>query len=80
MMDPAVAAAIAAGRVPDTVSADYLNESRDQSAIAAIIFVGVFTSLVVFARTVSRACLFKHYGFDDALALFGLVSCLLSTL
>ncbi len=69
-----VDAAIAAGRVPSAITADYLKQSRDGSAIGAIIFVCVLTAVVVLARCASRLLIIKSFGFDDALALVGLAS------
>lgn len=65
--------AIADGRVPDDISADYLKESRDDAAIAGIIFVLVLTFLVVAARLFSRAVLSRRFGFDDVLTVVSLV-------
>ncbi|KAJ2903773.1 hypothetical protein MKZ38_009339 [Zalerion maritima] len=73
MSDPAVAAAIAAGNVPDDITADYLNETRDPPTIAAIVVVTALTALIVGCRAISRALLVKRFGFDDALAVFGLL-------
>jgi hypothetical protein len=74
MTDPLVDAAFAAGRVPESVSRDYLNESRDLPAIIGIILVFVLTGLVVSARTWSRVFILKRFGFDDGLAIFSFVS------
>lgn len=73
MHDPAVAAAIAAGRVPDNVSEALLNESRDGGAVAAIILVSSLTFIVVCCRAISRKFLLKRFGYDDGLAVFSLV-------
>ena len=69
-----VNAAIATGRVPEGVSANYLKQSRDGSAIGAITFVCVLTVVVVVSRCASRLFIVKFFGIDDALALAGLVS------
>ncbi|RGP70844.1 hypothetical protein FLONG3_7300 [Fusarium longipes] len=69
MSDPKVAEAIAQGRVPEGITAGYLNETRDASAIAGIIFVTVLTSIIVLGRLASRALLMRRFGFDDALTL-----------
>ena len=71
-MDP-VASAIAAGRVPEGVAADYLYQSRDNSAIAGILFVCCLTTVVVALRCFSRGYVVKHFGSDDAVAALGLV-------
>ena len=73
MIDPDIVAAIDAGRVPDYISAEYLNESTDRPTIVAIIFVTAFTSTIVALRSLSRLFLVRRFGFDDALAVFGLV-------
>jgi hypothetical protein len=72
--DPAVASAVAAGRVPPDITIAWLEESRDQAAIAAITFVLVLTSLVVIGRLISRALVLKRFGYDDGLAALSLVS------
>ncbi|KAM0217987.1 hypothetical protein ACHAPA_011024 [Fusarium lateritium] len=69
MSDPKVAQAIADGRVPKGITADYLNETKDAPAIAGIIFVTCLTSIVVLGRLASRALLIRRFGFDDALTL-----------
>ncbi|KAH6888466.1 hypothetical protein B0T10DRAFT_562041 [Thelonectria olida] len=74
MSDPKVAQAIKDGRVPDTVTAAYLNQSRDAPAIAGIIFVAVLTSIVVLGRLGSRAFLIRRFGMDDTLTLFSWIS------
>ncbi|KAK0710803.1 hypothetical protein B0H67DRAFT_554876 [Lasiosphaeris hirsuta] len=71
--DPAVASAFAAGRVPDKVSTAWLDETRDQPAVAAIIAVTVFTSLVVGCRLFSRWFVLKRFGWDDGLAALSLL-------
>lgn len=65
--------AIAAGRVPAGITAAYLKESKDQPAIAGIIFVTVLTFIVVVGRLLSRAFIVRRFGFDDGLALVSLV-------
>ncbi|KAJ9614132.1 hypothetical protein H2200_002268 [Cladophialophora chaetospira] len=67
-----VDAAIAAGRVPDGITAEYLKQSRDGPAIGAIVFLCILTALVVLSRCASRLFLVKSFGVDDALALVGL--------
>ncbi|KAF4961258.1 hypothetical protein FSARC_10240 [Fusarium sarcochroum] len=73
MSDPKVAQAIADGKVPDEITASYLNETKDAPAIAGIIFVTVLTSLIVLGRLASRAFLIRRFGFDDALTLLSWV-------
>ncbi|KAI6777197.1 hypothetical protein HG530_001142 [Fusarium avenaceum] len=69
MSDPKVAQAIADGRVPKGITADYLNETKDTPAIAGIIFITCLTSIIVLGRLASRALLIRRFGFDDALTL-----------
>jgi hypothetical protein len=69
MSDPLVSQAIADGRVPEEISATYLNETKDAAAIAGIIFVTTLTSLIVILRLVSRAFLLRRFGLDDYLTL-----------
>ncbi|KAK7420933.1 hypothetical protein QQX98_002497 [Neonectria punicea] len=69
MSDPKVAEAIADGRVPDTVTAEFLNQTKDAPAIAGIIFVTILTSIIVLGRLASRAFLIRRFGIDDTLTL-----------
>ncbi|KAK5996539.1 hypothetical protein PT974_01874 [Cladobotryum mycophilum] len=73
MVDPRVAQAIAAGRVPKEFTAEYLSESRDESSIVAIVFVAALTFIIVISRLLSRALIVRHIGFDDGLALLSLI-------
>ena len=73
MIDPDVAAAIDAGRVPDNISAEYLSESSDKSTIIGIIFFTAFTTIIVALRSWSRLFIVEKFGLDDVLAVFGLV-------
>lgn len=68
ILDPAVASAVAAGRVPPEVSIAWLDETKDQPAIAAIIAVTILTSLMVGGRVISRGFVLKRFGYDDGLA------------
>jgi hypothetical protein len=77
MVDPAVSDAVAAGRVPEELSAEYLSESRDLPAIVAIIMVTAVTLLAVAGRALSRGMLVGRFGLDDGLAVLGLVRPLL---
>ena len=72
--DPRVTRALQAGRVPEGVSVAWLEESRDNSAIGAIIFVTVLTGIVVSLRIASRAFVLNRTGLDDWLAVLGLVT------
>merc|ERR1712000_733634 len=68
MPDSKVTEAFADGRVPEGITADYLNESKDGAAIAGIIFVTVFASIVVITRLLSRAVVLRRI-LDDYLTL-----------
>ncbi|KAF1356143.1 hypothetical protein BDV97DRAFT_364935 [Delphinella strobiligena] len=70
MVDADVAKAIADGRIPDGVTAEYLDQTRDPPAIAAIIAITVVTTIFLCARFFSRIFLVKSFGYDDGLALF----------
>ena len=72
--DPRIARAILEGRIPEEISIAYLEESRDDSAIGAIIFVTVLTGVIVILRIASRAFVLNRTGPDDWLAVLGLVS------
>ncbi|KAF4996304.1 hypothetical protein FGRMN_4555 [Fusarium graminum] len=73
MTDPQVAQAIADGRVPEGITAEYLSETIDTPAIIGIILVACTTSIVVLGRLVSRAFLIHRFGIDDALTLLSWV-------
>ncbi|KAH7131562.1 hypothetical protein B0J13DRAFT_626634 [Dactylonectria estremocensis] len=72
--DPKVTEAIADGRVPDDITAAFLNQSKDAPAIAGIIVVTVLTSIVVLGRLGSRAFLIRRFGIDDTLTLLSWLS------
>lgn len=69
MGEPAVTAAIASGKVPSSISADYLMQNRNYPAKVAIVFVGLLTSTIVALRCGSRLFVVKRFGIDDALAI-----------
>jgi hypothetical protein len=73
MTDPAVGAAFEAGQVPAGITAAYLDQTRDQPAIVAIIFVTAFTSIIVIMRCLARFFILKRFGLDDGLALLSWV-------
>ncbi|OAR01906.1 hypothetical protein LLEC1_07647 [Akanthomyces lecanii] len=77
MSDPKVAAAMASGKVPEGITEAFLNESKDEPAIVAIVVVAVLTSCVVISRLVSRAFVVKRVGVDDGLAL-GSLACFIT--
>ncbi|WPH01395.1 Hypothetical protein R9X50_00424000 [Acrodontium crateriforme] len=68
--DPAVASAVAAGRVPADVSIAHLDETRDLPAKIAIIFVCSLAFIIIVLRCFSRIFLVKiFFGIDDVLAI-----------
>ncbi|KAL1311556.1 hypothetical protein AAFC00_001675 [Neodothiora populina] len=69
MIDADVAAAIASGNVDPGITAEYLNESRDEPAIIAIIVITIIVSIVLLLRCFSRVFIVKSFGIDDWLAL-----------
>jgi hypothetical protein len=73
MSDPLVDQAFADGRVPVEITREYLYETRDPPAIAAIIAITAISSLVVLVRLVSRAFYVRRFGLDDALVAFSWV-------
>ncbi|KAJ5152126.1 hypothetical protein N7492_010421 [Penicillium capsulatum] len=68
-----IAAASAAGRVPDNVSLSYLAETRDHSAIVGIVFMVCLTGLLMIVRLYARIFLVKKVGLDDALAILTMI-------
>ncbi|KAK2590461.1 hypothetical protein QQS21_011862 [Conoideocrella luteorostrata] len=69
--------AIAAGRVSEPLSREFLLESKDRPAIAGILFVTILTSVIVFGRVLSRTFIVRRFGYDDALAVVSL-ACLIA--
>ncbi|KAL7785855.1 hypothetical protein V8C37DRAFT_311151 [Trichoderma ceciliae] len=72
MVDPRIEQAIADGNVPADITAAFLSESRDRPSIIGIIIVTALTSIVVCARLISRSCIIRRVGIDDALATLSL--------
>ncbi|KAM6480687.1 hypothetical protein HDV62DRAFT_102244 [Trichoderma sp. SZMC 28011] len=72
MVDPRITQAIANGTVPDGITAEYLSESRDGPSIIGIVFVTALTFVVVCTRLISRSCIVRRVGIDDALATLSL--------
>ena len=70
--DLAIAEAIQSGKVPPSISSQYLAESRDRPARIAIIVVGALAIVIVSLRFISRWSV-SRLGVDDALAGFSLV-------
>jgi hypothetical protein len=72
-IDRAIHAAIASGRVPPSITADYLFQSRDTGAKVALLLVGALTTIIVVLRCISRWTA-RRLGIDDAFACLSSVS------
>ncbi|KAK4540017.1 hypothetical protein LTR36_009833 [Oleoguttula mirabilis] len=59
--------------IPLDITAALLEESRDKSAIVAILFVGALVYVFVALRSYARVFITKHFGLDDWLALLTLI-------
>ncbi|KFY24561.1 hypothetical protein V493_05172 [Pseudogymnoascus sp. VKM F-4281 (FW-2241)] len=71
MIEPAITTAIAAGKVPDGITADYLMENRDAGSIGGILAVAVLALLIVSARLYARVFVsLSSFGLDDSLIIF----------
>jgi hypothetical protein len=68
-----IAQAYAEGRVPTNISyitPEYLSESRDGPAIAAILAIYIITTVLLICRFASRIFIVKSFGLDDSIAAF----------
>lgn len=74
MVDSRILQAIADGKVPSDITAEYLSESRDRPSIIGIVFVTALTFLFVVTRLISRSFIVRRIGIDDVLAAVSLVS------
>lgn len=74
MVDSRIQQAIADGKVPPGITAEFLGESRDRPSIIGIVFVTALTFLVVVTRLISRSLIVQRVGIDDMLAAASLVS------
>ncbi|KAJ6011358.1 hypothetical protein N7451_002770 [Penicillium sp. IBT 35674x] len=63
-----ILAAHEVGRIPNGVSLKYLAQSRDHSALVAIVFMACMTGIVFILRLYARIFLTKKAGLDDWLA------------
>ncbi|KAM0249159.1 hypothetical protein ACHAQJ_009166 [Trichoderma viride] len=72
MVDSRIQQAIASGTVPSDITAAFLSESRDRPSIIGIVFVTALTFIVVVTRLLSRLCIVRRVGIDDALAALSL--------
>ncbi|KAL7941156.1 hypothetical protein V8C42DRAFT_197530 [Trichoderma barbatum] len=72
MVDSRIQQAIANGTVPPDITAEYLSETRDRPSIIGIVFVTALTFVVVCTRLISRSCIVRRVGVDDALAALSL--------
>lgn len=71
MIESAITTAIAAGKVPDGITADYLMENRDAGSIGGILAVAVLALLIVSARLYARIFIsLSSFGLDDSLIIF----------
>ncbi|RDA84112.1 hypothetical protein CP532_1485 [Ophiocordyceps camponoti-leonardi (nom. inval.)] len=73
MTDPRIVEAIASGKVPANITAEYLGRSKDSEGIGGIVFVTLLVIVVVVSRLFSRAWVVKRLGLDDGLALISLI-------
>lgn len=78
MASPPNSAAIAAALakpdyVPAGITQAFLEQNRDQPAVVAILFIGVFVTLIVALRCHARVFIVKSFGLDDWLALLSMV-------
>ena len=78
MASPPNSAAIAAvltkpNDVPAGITQTYLEENRDHPVVVAILFIGVFVTLVLALRCYARVFIIKRFGLDDWLALLTMV-------
>ncbi|RDL30430.1 Uncharacterized protein BP5553_10308 [Venustampulla echinocandica] len=69
MIESAITTAIAAGKVPVGITADYLMENRDASSIGGMLAVAVLALLIVCARLYARLSI-SSFGLDDSLIIF----------
>lgn len=76
MVDSRIQQAIADGKVPPGITAEFLSESRDRASIIGIVFVTALTFIVVVTRLISRSLIVRRIGIDDVLAAVSLVSTL----
>lgn len=60
--------------LPPGTTLALMEQSRDESAVVAILFVGSLVSVVVALRCYARVAIVKKFGLDDWLALLTLVS------
>ncbi|PFH55923.1 hypothetical protein XA68_17382 [Ophiocordyceps unilateralis] len=64
--------AIASGRVPADITAEFLGESRDGPAMVGIMLVPMITAAIVVCRLLARTLMLQRFGVDDGLALASL--------
>ncbi|KAL5344693.1 hypothetical protein ACLOAV_010385 [Pseudogymnoascus australis] len=74
MIESAITTAIAAGKVPVRITADYLMENRDAGSIGGMLAVAVLALLIVCARLYARLFFsVSSFGLDDSLIIFAAV-------
>lgn len=70
MIESAITTAIAAGKVPVGITADYLMENRDAGSMGGMLAVAVLALLIVCARLYVRVFSVSSFGLDDSLIIF----------
>jgi hypothetical protein len=60
--------------IPSEITASFLEESRDQPVVIAILFVGSFVTFILGLRCIARIFVVRKFGLDDWLAVITLVS------
>jgi hypothetical protein len=72
MVEPSVLVAIDSGKVPPSITLDYLLRSRNEPAKVAIYVAGSFTAIIVVLRCFTRWWV-QRFWIDDTLAVISLV-------
>ena len=60
--------------VPPGVTMEFMEQNRDSSAVAAILFVASFVLVILVLRCYARVVIVKSFGLDDWLAALTYVS------
>lgn len=68
-----IEAALVKPDVPPGITKDFLQQSRDQPAVIAILFVLSFVTVIVALRVYARSILVRRLGADDILVLASMV-------
>lgn len=72
MVESSILVAIDAGKVPPSITLDYLLQSRNEPAKIAIYVTGSFTAIIVMLRCFTRWWV-RRFWIDDTLAVISLV-------